>query len=147
MPIACVDFVPVRTVDDRTEIGLILRDSPFGRVWCHLGGRIARGETIADALQRHARDTLDASLVLDPDPQPGYVYQWFPPADTPASAEHFPHGQDPRKHAIGLSFTVQLDGTPRPRNEALEFAWYDPDKLPEALWPGCQELFARLLPR
>ncbi len=147
MPIACVDFVPTRVVESRTEIGLILRNSPFGRVWCHLGGRIAQGESIADALQRHARDTLDTGVTLDADPQPTYVYQWFPPEDRPESAQHFAHGDDPRKHAIGLSFTVQLDGDPSPRNEAIDFDWFAPAVLPEPLWPGCRDLFSRLAPR
>lgn len=144
IPLACVDFVPVRVVEGRTEMGLILRDSPFGRVWCHLGGRISRGETIAEALQRHADDTLDTALALSNDPQPDYVYQWFPPDDRPVSAEHFPHGDDPRKHSIGLSFNVQLGGEPRPRNEALDFGWYTPARLPEPLWPGCRDLISRL---
>lgn len=146
MPIACVDFVPVRHVEGRIEIGLILRDSPFGRVWCHLGGRIARGESIADALQRHSRDTLDTDMILDLDPQPSYVYQWFPPEDRPESAQHFRHGEDPRKHSVGLSFTTQLAGDPRPRNEALDFSWFSPNAIPEPLWPGCRDLLARLTP-
>lgn len=146
MPIICVDFIPVRRTKGRTEIGLILRDSPFGKVWCHLGGRIFRGETIADALQRHCQDTLNTNLILEPDPQPGHVYQWFPPADTPRSAEDFSHGRDPRKHSIGLSFTAELDGVPSPRNEALDFGWFASPQLPEPLWPGCRDLLGSLAP-
>lgn len=142
MPIACVDFIPVRTRAGTREIGLILRDSPFGRVWCHLGGRILRGETIAGALQRHARDTLDTGLRLEADPQPDDVYQWFPPEIRPADG--LPHGNDPRKHAIGLSFLVELDGDPSPRNEALAFEWMPPHDLPQPLWPGTDVLIGRL---
>lgn len=145
IPLICVDFVPVRQVEGRTEIGLILRESPFGQVWCHLGGRISRGETITDALQRHARDTLDTDLVLGADPQPSHVYQWFPPADTPESTQQLAHGVDPRKHSVGLSFTVELAGEPSPRNEALDFSWFGPAELPDPLWPGCQDLLYSLL--
>lgn len=58
MPIACVDFVIARERNGQRELGLILRDSPHGEVWCHLGGRIQRGETIADAISRHSRETI-----------------------------------------------------------------------------------------
>lgn len=142
MPIACVDFVPVRDVEGRREIGLILRDSPHGRVWCHLGGRIQRGETIAAAIRRHSRDTLGLEPVLPRNPQPDYVYEWFPAAVAPADGTVF--GDDPRKHAIGLSFTITLDGVPRPQNEALDFAFFRTDALPDDLWPGCRALFDRM---
>ncbi|MDZ8170731.1 DUF4916 domain-containing protein [Microbacterium xanthum] len=144
MPIACVDFVPVRTTaDGHREVGLILRDSPFGQVWCHLGGRIHRGETIRDALQRHATDTLGTRLALDDDPQPTRVHQWFPSDLQPDLA--IDHGSDPRKHAIGLSFIVELDGDPSPQNEALDFAFVPADALPEPMWPGSAKLIDLLL--
>ncbi|MEN2740524.1 DUF4916 domain-containing protein [Microbacterium sp. X-17] len=146
MPIACVDFVPIRQDDPSgATIGLILRDSPFGRVWCHLGGRILRGETLADALRRHADDTLGVELDLPLDPQPLLVYPWYP-ADV-APADGTPFGEDPRKHAIGLSFVVTMSGVPAPRNEAYEFRFFAPDALPEPMWPGSADLVARLLAR
>jgi ADP-ribose pyrophosphatase YjhB (NUDIX family) len=143
MPIACVDFVPWRLMSTgEREIGLILRESPHGRVWCHLGGRIERGETIRQAIRRHAADTLAAGVILDANPQPDYVYEWFPGEIAPADGTVF--GDDPRKHAVGLSFAVQLHGEPRPRNEALEFRYFPTARLPEPLWPGCRELLSRL---
>ncbi|WP_435526810.1 DUF4916 domain-containing protein [Microbacterium aurantiacum] len=142
MPIACVDFVPVREVDGRREIGLILRDSPHGRVWCHLGGRIQRGETIAVAIRRHCVDTLGLEPVLPLNPQPAYVYEWFPHSFAPTDGTVF--GDDPRKHAIGLSFTIALEGDPLPQEEALDFAFFATDGLPENLWPGCRVLFERM---
>lgn len=143
MPIACVDFVPTRTGADGTlQVGLILRESPFGEVWCHLGGRVRHGETIAQALQRHAVDTLRTGLQLPDDPQPTWVYQWFPPDIAPEAS--WPYGTDQRKHSIALSFTVALDGDPQPRNEAIDFVYYSIDGLPDLLWPGCGELLAKL---
>lgn len=144
VPIACVDFVPYRdTARGEREIGLILRESPFGQVWCHLGGRIGRGETIRGALLRHADDTLGVSLDLPDDPQPDYVYQWFPPENRPMDAGELTYGDDPRKHAIGLSY-VHASGDPAPQNEALEFAWFRLDALPDPLRPGCAGLLERL---
>lgn len=139
MPIACVDFVPVRD----GMVGLILRESPYGRVWCHLGGRVLRGETIRGAIQRHTADTLAVTAVIDDEPQPAYVYQWFP--DEIAPTDGTPYGRDERKHAIGLSFVIEVDGHPAPRNEAIEFAYFDPAALPEPLWPGCEHLLRQLL--
>lgn len=144
IPFACVDFVPVReTESGKQQVGLILRESPFGQVWCHLGGRILHGETIAQALQRHAVDSLSTSLRISGDPQPSWVYQWFPPALAPDGGWAF--GTDPRKHSIGLSFVTTLESDPAPRNEALDFAFFDVDTLPQPLWPGCEELLGKML--
>lgn len=143
MPIACVDFVPVRTTDAGVrEVGLILRASPHGQVWCHLGGRIQHGETIADAIRRHARETIGIEPALPLNPQPDYVYQWFPPAVAPVDGTVF--GDDPRKHAIGLSFVIGIDGDIQPMNEALRFEYFPVSALPSPLWPGCVELFQRM---
>ena len=142
MPIACVDFVVVRERGGIRELGLILRDSPHGEVWCHLGGRILRGETIADAIRRHSRDTIGVEPLLALNPQPDDVYQWFPPENAPTDGTVW--GDDPRKHAIGLSFVVSVDAPTTARNEARDFVYFAPDALPANLWPGCRELFVRL---
>ncbi len=155
MPIACVDFLPIRRGSNGkvSQIGLIRRHSPFGEVWCHLGGRIQRGETLGQAIDRHLTDSL-AGLTLDmtADPQPDYVYQWFPDDIAPAAADldaarPLPYGHDPRKHAIGLSFALEAHGEPavRPGGEALAFAFHAVDALPEPLWPGCAQLFSTLM--
>lgn len=138
MPLTCVDFVEMTDAG----VGLILRDSPFGQVWCHLGGRILRGERIADGLRGHARETLAVEVDLPADPQPGYVCQWFP--DDIRPDDGVDHGHDPRKHAIALSFVVEFHGTPEPQNEALDYRHFAVDALPEPLWPGTAELLRKL---
>jgi len=148
VPIICVDIVPVILDEDGEvdSVGLILRKSPFGPVWCHLGGRVRYGETVADAIDRHVRETLsDTSAVIDDDPQPDYVYQWFPDAVAPRG--DLPFGTDPRKHAVALSFALELDGDPLPteKGEALEFEYFPVEKLPRPLWPGCEYLIERLV--
>ncbi|MDD7930668.1 DUF4916 domain-containing protein [Microbacterium thalli] len=143
MPIACIDFVPVRQVGDGRQVGLISRESPYGRVWCHLGGRIRRGETIVQGLQRHARETVGVETDVAPNAQPVYVYEWFPSAVAPNDGTQF--GNDERKHSIGLSYVVRLLGDPSPQGEALAFEWFETDRLPENSWPGSAELVRRLL--
>jgi hypothetical protein len=95
-------------------------------------------------LRRHGRETLDISLRLPRDPQPAYVYQWFPAEIRPNDGA--PHGDDPRKHAIGLSFVTEHEGEPSPRGEALDFGWFGAESLPSPLWPGTGTLLERLLP-
>ena len=56
IPISCVDFVPIRRGERGTEVGLILRESPFAQVRCHLGVRVPHGETVGDAI-RHTPAT------------------------------------------------------------------------------------------
>ncbi|MFB9647060.1 NUDIX hydrolase, partial [Microbacterium terregens] len=133
---------PPRNAGAAQRVGLILRHSPYGEVWCHLGGRIQRGETIADALRRHARETLQIDIELALEPQPVDVFQWFPAEVAPDDGT--PYGDDARKHAIGLSFIVEHEGAPTPQGEALDFAYFSLDELPEPLWPGCGRLLGRL---
>lgn len=152
VPIVCVDLVLTRTTSDpRPEVGLILRAMP-GRtepVWCHLGGRVRRGETVRAALQRHLFSTLHGVDVhLPPDPQPDYVMQWFPTAGSPESGLLM--GHDPRQHAVALVFAVTLRGTPGvpEGGEALDFRWWRADLLDAASpdhWPGSVACIRRTL--
>jgi len=154
VPIVCVDFVLVKRRGDGSigRLGLVRRHSPFGEVWCHLGGRVRRGDTIGQAITRHLGDALTGTAPdLPADPQPDHVYQWFPDDVAPSrgTSAHAPdlaHGRDPRKHAIGLTFALEAGGDPvvRPGGEAIEFAYHDAGALPDPLWPGCEALFARL---
>ena len=148
MPIVCVDFVLVRRCADGrvAELGLIERESPFGRVWCHLGGRVRRGETIVQAIRRHVEESLTGVRIdIGDDTQPQHVYQWFP--DDLAPAPTFDFGRDSRKHAIGLSFALDVIGDPEvvAGGEAISFAFTPPDALPRPLWPGCEALLGHLL--
>ncbi|MDT0185745.1 DUF4916 domain-containing protein [Microbacterium oleivorans] len=143
VPILCVDFFPFEVAPEGGErVGLILRHSPFGDVWCHLGGRVHRGESLRAAVDRHARDTLGVSVELPCD-QPDYVYQWFP-ADI-APTDGTAHGDDPRKHSVGLTYLTRLAGVPTPRNEALDFRFFPVDALPSPMWPGSADLLERVL--
>lgn len=154
LPIACVDIVPIRPGDGATpHVGLIQRTSPFddGLRWCQIGGRIRRDETVRTSLLRHLHGTLEGVHVLLPsDPQPDYVMQWFP--TPPAEQDGVAYGADPRRHAVALSFVVELLGDPVrvEGGEAHRFEWFtyaDVAALGDMLWPGTEALLGALLPR
>ena len=144
--IPCVDIVPVRMVDGQREIGLIRRTFPGTdrSVWCQLGGRIEYLETVRNALLRHLAQTLiGVTVALPSDPQPDYVMQWFP------SPHLDNYGEDPRKHAIALSFVLQVEtnGEVVPAGEAKQFSWVKAQHLRGIrgqAWPGTFLLLQRL---
>lgn len=126
IPILCVDAIPIRFVDGGPlQIGLVLRETPHqGTRWCFLGGRVRRGETLDEALQREwsaaLGDACEPGQRLGANP---WVVEY-----RPDSKQGRPH--DPRKHAIGLTYAVQAAGVPRARGvEAIEFRWFDPGDL------------------
>jgi ADP-ribose pyrophosphatase YjhB (NUDIX family) len=141
VPVPCVDLIPFRVRDDRTEVGLIERESPFGLRWCQLGGRLRLGETLRDGLLRHVAHTLTGlEFELAVDPQPDYVMQWFRD-EVPADRDGVEYGYDPRVHAVALCFAVAAGGDPVAveGGEALRFAWFDVATIrarDDELWPG-----------
>lgn len=146
LPIACVDLVPVTRnlsgVIDR--IGLIRREgSPSGRpIWCHLGGRVLVNELLNDAACRLLEDTLSDTGPITIALEPFCVNQYF---RTPKDGV----GLDFRKHAIASCYLVEfdnVDASPTPKGEALDFAWFTADNLPtdDDLWPGCQIMLDRV---
>lgn len=150
VPIVCVDLVPV--VRDGSgnvvRVGFIRRFTPFQSqmTWCHVGGRVNLGESLAEALARHLEETLGLRVDLGPDPQPGYVMQYF---KTPRSDAGLVSGHDPRKHAVALSYLVEVpEGASAVRGgEGLEFKWFEVELL-DALkdtWPGSMKMVRRLL--
>ena len=141
VPIACVDLLPYRQTQAGTEIGLILRhDYRSTEVWCFIGGGIHRGESVAAAADRHLHETLGADVSqagggLD---LPVAVGEYLP-----VRFSDEPH--DPRKHAIALTYLVELDGIPRPQGEALAFEWFAADAVPtERMGFGQDRVYASL---
>jgi ADP-ribose pyrophosphatase YjhB (NUDIX family) len=143
VPIVCVDVFPVRLDDDGdvTVVGLIRRRMPGTDdvVWCPMGGRINHGETLRAAVLRHVESTLSGAVFdLPADPQPSYVFQWFP---SPRDDDGVPYGIDPRRHSVGLCFVFPFAGEPMvvEGGEALGFAWFELaeiDRLNGRAWPG-----------
>jgi ADP-ribose pyrophosphatase YjhB (NUDIX family) len=127
VPIACVDLMPVRQRNGRTQIGLIKRRDERGGVrWAMLGGGVWRGETIAAALDRHVKETLGEEATIElPDGQ----------EHPPAVGQYFPQlrpgfGHDPRKHSIAVSYWAALSGETTAMGEAEDFDWFDLAAIP-----------------
>ena len=141
VPVPCVDLIPLREHDGRTEVGLIERHSPFGVRWCQIGGRLLLGETLRDGLLRHVAHTLTGlTFELAADPQPDYVMQWFRDV-VPPERDDVEYGYDPRVHAVAMCFAVDAGGDPVAveGGEAMRFGWFDVGTirtLGDRLWPG-----------
>lgn len=127
VPIACADILPMRRADAGLEVGLILRDTPYGQGWCLVGGRILHNESIRDAILRQITSTLgdEVQCNLDDRPLPDFVAEYF--TDEREGELH-----DPRQHALGLTFAVTIAGLPIAQGEAIEFRWFPADALPPA---------------
>ncbi len=130
VPVACVDVLPLqfeaKGKGSNTAVGLIFRETPHqGRRWCLVGGRIFRNESLTEAVSDQLRDALgeEIQFELEQEIQPHYVAQYF---DIPRAIGGF----DPRQHAIGLTYCVQVKGAIHARGEALSFAWFHPRRLP-----------------
>lgn len=130
MPILYVDAVPVR-VDERgevTSVGLLLRMGPEGTVIRTLvSGRVLYHERVRDALLRHLEKDL-GPVALPRVPaslQPFTIAEYFPIPDiTPF--------HDPRQHAVSLAYVVPVAGDCRPRQDALDLAWFTPEEAASA---------------
>lgn len=126
LPIAVIDILAVEGDAADSRIGLIRRSTPHqGERWNLVGGRIQYGETIGDAIKRELRDALGGAVAVDvtDDEQPAYLAQYGPWQRPPFSL-------DPRKHAVGLTFVLPIDGVVDPQGEARDFAWFPPHRLP-----------------
>lgn len=124
LPIVCVDILPIvcSPSGEINRIGLIKRHTPHeGDKWCTVGGRLLYGESLQDGIWRQLRDTLgsDVQIARGLDIQPLYVAQYSPSLE---AAEGF-DAVDPRKHAVALTYLLEIKGEIAPQNEALDFQW------------------------
>jgi ADP-ribose pyrophosphatase YjhB (NUDIX family) len=129
IPVVCVDVLPVRfspsPQEDPRAVGLILRKTTQGRKWCLIGGRLLYGELLSEAIRRQVREALGrrVEIYIRPGQQPLYIAQYSP-------SGRKPFAQDGRQHSVGLTYTLELQGTPTPSGEAILFKWFETTKLP-----------------
>lgn len=127
LPIVCVDVLPFRL--DKGEIqefGLILRNTPHqGDRWCLIGGRLQYKELLKEGVAREIIEALgDKTIYTLMGGELVKVVQYMPEI---GMGEYF----DPRQHAIGLTYAVELSGIFVPQGEALDFKWFPISQIHE----------------
>jgi ADP-ribose pyrophosphatase YjhB (NUDIX family) len=133
VPIVCVDVLPINIDVNSGKLnsyGLIKRyDYSLQKKWCTVGGRLLYGETIAQGIIRQVFITLgkEVKCNIGEEIEPVFIAQYAPTKESKIGFNGF----DPRKHAIGLTFCVEIMGHVRPQNEALEFKWFSPNDIPD----------------
>lgn len=123
-PIVCVDIIPIKKTE-KWQAGMIRRatGSQAGKLTI-LGGRIYHSEKIDDAIRRHLKTDLSIDNFAHSshcsEEKPFMVQQYF----MKDQADINEYGFDPTKHALALTYLVEIDEqTIIPKNEASEFAW------------------------
>jgi len=129
MPVACVDLIVLRkNKDNKIEILLIKRKiHPEIGKWCVIGGRIIKGESIKDTIERQSKEELGVSVeILKP---------WS--EDAPLLVMSDPVS-DVQKHFVGLIFPVIIKSGELNMNgpEFSEAKWFELDKVPKDLGFG-----------
>ncbi len=132
MPITAIDILPIKRDKERTNtldaIGLIKRETADqGVKWCIVGGRLIYGDDFPKGIRRQIRETLGDKVKIVSkikDQQPLFVAQYFPTGKSPFL-------RDPRQHAVGLTYAVELSGEVVPQGEAIEFRWFKLENIPE----------------
>jgi ADP-ribose pyrophosphatase YjhB (NUDIX family) len=138
IPVTCVDVLPVRFSSGSRrvlrEVGLILRETPYGRKWCLIGGRLMHREPLCAAVRRQMTEALGRQIRLHimPDQQPLYVAQY-------SAGGKNPFALDPRQHSVSLTYAVELEGVPIPGGEAIQFEWFEIENLPPARQIGFRQ--------
>lgn len=142
IPIVCVDILPIQSSGSKKKIGLIKRGAPEVDAWCLLGGRVFKGERIDAAMQRIVHQALgpESQVRYGSWAVPDQVVEYLPSASSGS-----PH--DPRKHAVSLTYTIELLGKLVPNGEAKDFCWFDSDRLPDKIGFGQEGIIASLVKR
>lgn len=125
IPIVCIDILPVQRspFGEIKKVGLIKRKTPHeGQKWCTVGGRLLFGEPVQHGIVRQLQDTLGVGIQVKGiwNSQPQYVAQYSPTLEVSNGFD----AVDPRKHAVALTYCLELEGEICPQNEALDFQWY-----------------------
>ncbi len=126
VPIICVDLIPV---NDNNRLGTITRATgPEAGKLAMLGGRIQKDETISGAIGRHLLGSLGRPEFVyhrgNVESHPFYVAQY---THAPSASEGF----DPTKHAIAMTYLIDIKKPDRVQDEASDFRWIGFDEIPE----------------
>ena len=138
IPVTCVDVLPARfSLGSRhvlREVGLVLRETPHGRKWCLIGGRLMYREPLCEAVRRQMTEALGRQIKphIMLDQQPLYVAQY-------SASGRSPFALDPRQHSVSLTYAVEMEGIPTPGGEAIQFEWFEIGNIPPARQIGFRQ--------
>jgi len=121
-PIPTVNLVIIRQNSNGWEILLLVRKTGYAKgSWCMIGGRVRIGESLKQAIARHAKDLNVKVEIIDP------------------FKSNFPvfiddrNTQDETKHPISMIYPVKIVSG-KVRDEGAEYKgykWFPIDKLPK----------------
>lgn len=131
VPIVCVDIVPINFHEEMPRLGIITRATgPERGKAALLGGRILKDEMISAAIGRHLMGSLGSGKFAyhktNGESQPFCVQQFL----HKGSAEP-PNSYDPTKHAVTLTYLVDIDEPKQVQDEASEFRWIKLGQIPK----------------
>ncbi|MBM3295584.1 MAG: NUDIX domain-containing protein [Candidatus Aminicenantes bacterium] len=122
LPILCVDVV-IR--DKRGKYLLVKRThEPLKGEWWVIGGRVWKGEQLADAAARKIREELSLDIAPESLTCLGYYEDVFE-----RNALEIPSGL----HTLGVVFGAEIDGRETARLDGQSAGWTYADALPERL--------------
>lgn len=136
--ILCVDSIAMRINEDeipREEILLIKRNSgPFKGKWCAVGGTIAVGESVYEAVARHWKVDLGCEIKKFDFKKPFYFHQHMPPAPDGTIKEGF--CPEPTKSSMAPFYIIEVENEPTKLGEsaygqeASTYSWFNLKNLP-----------------
>jgi ADP-ribose pyrophosphatase YjhB (NUDIX family) len=132
IPVACVDLIILRRNEGVVEILLVKRKIyPEIGKWCMIGGRIIKGESSNDAIQRQAKNEIGVSVDILP-----------PWNDTTPIMGLSDPLSDAQKHFVVLVYPVTIsEGVVNESGpEFSESKWFPIDKVPELAFAHHKEL-------
>lgn len=134
-PIPTVDMVVLRKNKNILETLLLIRKTGYEKgKWCIIGGRIFKGETLQEAINRHVSDLEVQVSIIPP----------FSP-DFPTWVDSNPD-QDKTKHSITHVYPVTIiRGNVREEGEEYSgFKWFPADQLPKMAYGHKQEVLTTI---
>lgn len=121
-PIPTVNLVILRSNEKALEVLLLIRKTGYAKgSWCIIGGRVRKNETLAQAINRHARDLEIKVKIISP----------FE-SNFPAFIDDR-NTQDETKYPISMIYPVKIISG-KVRDEGMEYKdykWFPIDKLPK----------------
>lgn len=127
LPIVCADIIPVKD----GKIGVIKRATgPEAGKLALIGGRVRKNQRVSDAISNHLKTDLAITKwnfhPINSEQRPFFVQQYL--HKTSSNNEL---GYDPTKHAIAMTYLIEIEATPVPRKEADAFLWVDEEHIPD----------------